>query len=86
VFVCQELLNEVGNNQNFLSKVITGDKMWGYCYNPGTKQLSSQWKSLYSSRPKKLRQVRSKVRSMLVIFLDCEVIVHQEFVQEVGNV
>jgi hypothetical protein len=80
VLVCQELLDEVRNDQNFLSRVITGDETWVYCYDPETKQQPSQWKSSSSPRPKKARQVRSNIKSMLVIFFDCEGIVHQEFV------
>jgi hypothetical protein len=36
--------------------------------------------SPYSLRPKKVRQVKSKVKSMLVIFFDIKGIVHKEFV------
>jgi hypothetical protein len=42
VFVCQELLDEVRNNQNFLSRTITGDETWLYCYELETKQRSFQ--------------------------------------------
>jgi hypothetical protein len=63
-----------------LSRVITGDESWIYGYDPETKQQSSQWKkSPISLRPKKARQVRSKVKSMLIIFFDIKGIVHKEF-------
>jgi len=81
VCVCQELLDEVRNGQNFLSGVITGDETWLYCYDPETKQQSSQWKHLSSPCPKKVRQVKSNIKSMLVIFFACESIVHTEFVR-----
>jgi hypothetical protein len=45
-----------------------------------TKQQSSQWKSLNSPRPKKSRQVKSKVKSMLIIFFAIKGIVHKELV------
>jgi hypothetical protein len=76
MFACQELLDDVRNNKNFLSRVITGDITWAYCYDPKTKQQSSQWKSPSSPRLKKARQVRP---STLVLF-DCEGIVHHKFV------
>jgi hypothetical protein len=41
VSVCLELLDEVRNDQNFLSRVITGDETWVYYYGPETKQQSS---------------------------------------------
>ena len=46
-------------------------------YEPETKQ-ASYFKSPSSVRPKKIRQVRSKIKSLLVIFFDCEIIFHQE--------
>jgi hypothetical protein len=75
VFVYQEMLDEVRNEQNFLLRVITGDTIWVYCYDPESKQ---QWKKPILSM-KKARQVRSNIKSML-IFFDCEGTVHQEFV------
>jgi hypothetical protein len=41
VFVCQELLDEVRNDQSFHSRVIRGDETWLYCYNPEAKHQSS---------------------------------------------
>jgi hypothetical protein len=52
------------------ARVITGNKSWIYGYDPETKQQSSQWKSPNSLRLKELRQVKSKVKSMLIIFFD----------------
>jgi hypothetical protein len=51
-----------------------------YGYAPENKQQSSQWKSSNSPRPKKARQVRSNVKSMLIVFFDIQGIVHKEFV------
>jgi hypothetical protein len=42
VFVCQQLLDEDKNDQNFLLRVIIGDKTWLYCYDPEPKRQSSQ--------------------------------------------
>ena len=50
------------------------DSFWG------TKTQSSQWKSPGSPRPKKARQVRSNINSMLICFFDEKGIVHKEFV------
>ena len=46
----------------------------------GTKTQSSQWKSPGSPRPKKARQVRSNIKSILICFFDQKGIVHKEFV------
>jgi hypothetical protein len=68
VAVCRELEDQARDDPNFISKVITGDESWVYGYDPETKQQSSQWKSPNSPRPKKTRQVRSSVKTMLIVF------------------
>lgn len=78
--VCQDLKRELENDPNFLSRVITGDESWCYGYDPESKQASSQWKTPASPRPKKIRQVRSNVKTMLICFFDIQGIVHREFV------
>jgi hypothetical protein len=80
VNVCEELRQIASSDATFLSRVITGDESWSYCYDPETKQQSSQWKGPNSLRSKKARQVKSKVKSMLIIFFDIMGIVHKEFV------
>ena len=50
------------------------DSFWG------TKTQSSQWKSPGAPRPKKERQVRKNIKSMLIYFFDQKGIVHKEFV------
>jgi hypothetical protein len=74
---CKEL-QITSNDAIFLSRVITGDQSWTYGYDPETQQQSS--KSPNSLRPKKMRQVKSKVKSMLIIFFDIKGIAHNEFV------
>jgi len=78
--VCQDLKRELENDPNFLSRVITGDESWYYGYDPESKQASSQWKIPRSPRPKKIRQVRSNVKTMLICFFDIQGIVHRGFV------
>jgi hypothetical protein len=78
--MCEELCQIASDNATFLSRVITGDESWIYGYDPEPKQQSSQWKSPNSPRPKRERQVNSRVKSMLIIFFDIKGIVHKEFV------
>ena len=78
--VCQDLKRELENDPNFLSRVITGDESWCYGYDPESKQASSQWKTPASPWPKKIRQVRSNVKTMLICFFNIQGIVHREFV------
>jgi len=78
--VCLDLKENGVNHPSFLSNVITGDEIWVYTYDLETKFKSSQWKSPGSTRPKKARQVRSNIKSMLIGFFDQKGIVHKEFV------
>jgi hypothetical protein len=79
---CRELLQRAENDATFLPSIITGDESWVYGYDPETKQMSSQWKTPSSPRPKKARQVRSNVKTMLIAFFDAEGLVHHEFLPQ----
>ena len=66
--VCYDLRDQLENDPQIISKVVTGDETWCYGYDPETKQASSQWKTPGSPKPKKARQVRSNVKMMLISF------------------
>jgi hypothetical protein len=68
VSVCMELKQQARDDPNFISKIMTGDEKWVYGYDPETKQQSLQWNSPNSPQPEKARQVRSNVKSMLIVF------------------
>jgi hypothetical protein len=76
VSVSRELKQEARVDSNFISNIITSDETWVYDYDPETKQQSSQWKSPNSSRPNKVHQVCSNVKSMLIVFFNIQGIVH----------
>jgi len=86
VNLCTELHQFASDDETFLSRVTTGDEIWVYGYDPETKQQSSQWKTPTSSRPKKTRQVKSNVNSIIITFFDAKGIVHKEFVPTGQNV
>lgn len=86
VQVCQELLDRSNNDAHFLTNIITGDESWVYGYDIETKFQSSQWVGEASPRPKKARQVRSKVKVMLTVFFDAKGIVHHEYLPEGSTV
>jgi histone-lysine N-methyltransferase SETMAR len=79
---CRELLQRAENVATFLPSIITGDESWIYGYDPETKQMPSQWKTPSSPRPRKARQVRSNVKTMLITFFDAEGLVHHEFLPQ----
>jgi hypothetical protein len=58
VNVCEELCLITYSDAAFLSRVVTGDESWIYDYDPKAKQQCSQWKSLDTPRPRKVRQVK----------------------------
>jgi len=76
------MLQEAESEENFMVQIIAGDETWVYGYDPEMKCQSSQWKSADSPRPKKARQVRSKVKVMLTVFFDMEGIVHYKYVPQ----
>jgi hypothetical protein len=80
ISVCRELKQQARDNPNFISNNITGDETWVYDYDPKTKQQLLQWKSPNSLWPKKACQVRSNVKSMLIVFSDIQGTVHKEFI------
>ncbi|KAJ4435632.1 hypothetical protein ANN_18248, partial [Periplaneta americana] len=77
--VAQDLLDTANTDPGFLNTVITGDESWVYGYDPETK---TQWKHPESPRPKKARQVQSKIKVMLTVFFDVRGIVHHEYAPE----
>ena len=63
--------------------IITGDESWFHCWEPGSRQSSSQWiQPGLERRPTKVRIERSGRKLMLVLFFDCYGVVHREFVPD----
>ena len=77
VTICQDLLER---QDDIFGRIITGDETWVYQYDPETKRQSAQWKTANSPRPKKFRESKSRVKTMLLTFFDIRGIVHYEFV------
>jgi hypothetical protein len=80
--VATNKVQETESDKNFMRQIITGDETWVYGYVPETKRQSSQWKSADFPRPKKARQVRSKVKVMLIVFFYMEGIVYYEYIPQ----
>ena len=80
--IAQELLNDVNDDPDLLKRVITGDETWVYGYDVETKAQSSQWKQSDEPRPKKARQVGSNVKVLLTVFIECNGVVHHEFLPQ----
>jgi DNA-directed RNA polymerase specialized sigma54-like protein len=69
-------------DKHFFNKIITGDETWCFAYDPETKRQSSEWVGETSPRPKKLKSQRSRIMTMLIIFIDSQGVVQKEFVPE----
>ncbi|UYV61861.1 hypothetical protein LAZ67_1006871 [Cordylochernes scorpioides] len=80
--IANEMLDSVHDDPNLLQRVITGDEAWVYGNDMETKAQSSQWKLPHEPRPKKARQVRSNVKVLLTVFVDCRGVVHHEFLPQ----
>ena len=68
------------NYPNFMSMIITGDECWINRYDPEMKQMSSQWNMSSSPWLKKVQQVKSNVKTMLIASFDIDGLVHHEYV------
>jgi len=84
VAVCQDLLNMINGDKNFLEKVVTGEESWCFAYNPETKHHSSKWDGEHSPQPKKLCFHKSKVKTRLIVFFDSQGIVHKSSCKKIA--
>jgi hypothetical protein len=62
----------------FFNKIVTGDETWCFAYDPETKRQNSEWAGEISTRPKKLKFQRSRIKTMLIFFFDSPDVVHKE--------
>ena len=72
-----ELMN---SDPAVLDAQMTCDESWIYCYDPGTKRQSSQWKHTGSPRPKKARQRKSTHKLLMIPFFDSTGIIYMHWV------
>ena len=82
IATCRDLIATADNDPDFFKKIVTGDETWCFAYDPTTKRQSAAWVGETSSRPKKLRFQKSRVKNMLAIFFDWQGVIHKEFVPE----
>ncbi|GFX82949.1 protein GVQW3 [Trichonephila clavipes] len=70
VLRCQELLDLIQNEPDFLNSVVTGDESWMFEYDPESKSQSCEWHTKSSPRPKKARMSKSCIKTMIIVFFD----------------
>ena len=64
----REMVELINSDPAVLDALVTCDESWIYCYEPGTKRQSSQWKHAGSPRPKKARQSKSTHKILMIPF------------------
>ncbi|GFX77324.1 protein GVQW3 [Trichonephila clavipes] len=83
---CQELLDLIQNEPDFLNSVVTGDESWMFEYDPESKRQSCEWHTKSSPRHKKARMSKSCIETMIIVFFDIRGIVHCKFVPQAQTV
>ena len=58
VQVCQDILEQLETEPNWLKRIVTGYESWIFEYDPLTKLQSFEWKSALSPRTKKGEDVQ----------------------------
>lgn len=76
-----ELKNNLQNNTDYFSKIVTGDESQCYDCDLETKWASCQWNAVTSSRPKKARQIRWNVNYLIFLlsWRDCVQGIHSSW-------
>ncbi|GFW13995.1 mariner Mos1 transposase [Trichonephila clavipes] len=82
VLHCQELLDLIQNEPEFLNSAVTGDESCMFEYDPESKRQSCEGHTKSSPRSKKARMSKSRIKTMVIVFFDIRGIVHCEFVPQ----
>ena len=80
VQVAKEMLEHVNNDDTFVKRIITGDETWVWQPDVLTKQQSSKCRASNEHKTKKTRKFQSKIKILLSVFIDYQVLVHHEFI------
>ena len=79
---CRDLTATADSDPDFFEEIVSGNETWCFAYDPTSKRQSAACVGETSSRPKKMRFQKSRVKTMLVIFFDWQGVIHREFVPE----
>ena len=76
----REMVELIDSDPAVLDALVTCNESWIYCYDPGTKRQSSQWKHAGSPRPKKTRQSKSTHKLLMIPFFDSTGMINMHWV------
>ncbi len=80
--VCRTLLHLRAANRDYLRSIITMDESWFFCYDPMSKQSSSEWIPPGGQRAQIPRHEHATLKVMLSIFWDCDGVIMKEFIPD----
>jgi hypothetical protein len=67
---CQDIIVMADGDKIFFNKIITREETSCFACDHETKRQISEWVGKTSPRPKKLKFLRSRIKTMLIIFLN----------------
>jgi hypothetical protein len=73
-----EMLEQLETELDFLNRVIIYDERWFFEYDPEIKRQSEEWNAPQSTRKRKVRMSKSKIKKIVIIFFCSRVVVHKE--------
>ena len=82
VRISQQNLDRIRSEPGFLQRIVTTDESWVFSYDPCTKMADLQCTTPEEPCPVKALRSRSQKKTMLVLFFDCQGVVHLEFVDK----
>ncbi len=81
VRLCRQNLDKLDQDNDFLSKIVSGDESWMSVFEIETKQQSCEWvpKGDQAARPRKALHQRSTKKAMFTVFIDVKGAILAEF-------
>jgi hypothetical protein len=84
VVICQRLLDCYANKgEDFLKRIVTGDKTWVHHFAPESKRQSMEWKHPGSPVKKKFKCQPSAGKAMLTLFWDSQGVILEHYLERV---
>jgi len=82
VAACQDVIEMAVSDAASFKNNVTGDESWCFAYDPAMKRHSSAWVAENLPCPQKLWFQKSSVKTMLMMFVNWQRVMHKELVLE----
>jgi predicted nucleotidyltransferase len=80
--ICSDIMERITEQLDVLENVITSGETWIFQYDAEMKKQLMHWKTPTSPRMKKVRMSKSKVKAMMIVFLDIRGVIMIRWVPE----